>query len=122
MARHNQKGEEAERIACTHLEAHGLRLLKRNFNVRQGEIDLVMREADTTVFVEVRYRSRTDFGGAAESIDVRKQRRIARAAARYLQAHPRLAQGPSRFDVVSIEQAAASKPRIQWIKNAFMAE
>lgn len=122
MARHNIKGQQAEQLACDHLKARGLRLVKRNFNVPQGEIDLIMREGDTLVFVEVRYRTRRDFGTAAESIDWRKRRRLANAAARYLQAHPRQADRPSRFDVVSIDHPDGDRPDIQWIQNAFLVE
>jgi putative endonuclease len=121
MAQHNRKGQQAEALACKHLQAQGLNLVARNFNVRQGEIDLIMREGETTVFVEVRYRRRSTFGSGAESIDRNKQRRLIQAAARYLQQHPKLAKHPSRFDVVAISNDGDA-PDIQWIKNAFMAE
>ena len=109
-------GSDKERLACSFLTESGLRLLKRNYRCRQGEIDLVMREADTLVFVEVRFRSSTRFGTPAETVDVRKQRRLTTAARHYLQHNPNnLA---CRFDVIAISGA----DRIEWIRNAFNVE
>lgn len=113
------RGDAGEDEALAYLQARGLRLLQRNYRTPGrggGEIDLIMQAPDgTVVFVEVRQRSRTDFGGAAASIGVQKQRRIIFAAQHYLLRWRRLP--PTRFDVVIIE---ASGP--QWLQAAFDSE
>ena len=92
--------------------------LERNYHTRRGEIDLILldqtREGETLVFVEVRYRDGEGYGGAAASVDRHKQRRLAAAAAAYLQAHPERAEQPCRFDVVADEGG-----EIHWIRDAF---
>ncbi len=111
-------GAEAERLASRFLIAQGLELVARNVRSRGGEIDLVMRDGDTVVFIEVRYRSDARFGSAAESVDGRKQRRIVDCAAHYLQRNPALARAPARFDVVAIRPSHGAD-RLEWIRNAF---
>ena len=69
-------GQAAEQAACSYLTRHGLTLIARNFHARQGEIDLIMLDKDTLVFVEVRFRSRQDFGDAAASVTRSKQQKI----------------------------------------------
>lgn len=110
-----EQGAQAEALACDHLQAHGLTLVQRNYQVRAGEIDLIMREGNETVFVEVRQRSRPDWGSAAESVTASKRRRLSRAAQHYLQRH---GETPCRFDVVTID--GNGKP--QWLRHAFDAE
>ena len=110
------RGRWAEDEAARHLESHGLRISARNYRCRGGEIDLVCRDGATLVFVEVRQRQRGDFGGAAASITVAKQRRIALAAQHYLSAH-RLLDAPCRFDCVLIDGDA----RPDWLRDAFQA-
>ena len=95
-----------------------MRPLDANYRCRAGEIDLVMHDGDTLVFVEVRYRRRKRFGSGAESVDRVKQHRIIRAASRYLQQHPRWADNVCRFDVVSLS-GDEGDPEIEWIKHAF---
>jgi putative endonuclease len=112
-------GDQAEAAARQYLEGRGLTTVTRNFRCRQGEIDLVMLEASTHVFVEVRYRSQNRFGGAAESVDRRKQQRVITAAQHYLQRHPNAARGPCRFDVVAVSPAPDGGWQIDWIQNAF---
>jgi putative endonuclease len=90
-----------------------LRTLARNHRCRQGEIDLIMRDSGTLVFVEVRYRRSSAFGTPAESVDAAKRRRLAAAASHYLKSHP--SDLPCRFDVVAI----AGENCIEWIENAF---
>jgi putative endonuclease len=109
-------GEAKEELARRHLEGQGLRLLARNHRCRHGEIDLVMRDGATLVFVEVRYRSSERFGGAAQSVDAHKQRRLIAAAGHYLQGHPTTL--ACRFDVLAI----GADDRIDWIRNAFSVE
>ncbi|HEY2345250.1 MAG TPA: YraN family protein [Xanthomonadaceae bacterium] len=113
-------GAGFEAAARAYLEAAGLRLLVANARYRVGEIDLVMRDGDAIVFVEVRYRRGRDFGGSALSVDAIKQRKLAMAAQCFLAEHPALAKCPCRFDVVAVE-GAADAPRIEWIRNAFDA-
>ena len=103
----------SEDLALRYLKRRGLKLLRRNYYSRHGEIDLIMQDKDTLVFVEVRYRKHDDYGGAAESVDHHKQARIANTAERYLQAHSW--DGPCRFDIVAIE----GKAKPQWIVGAF---
>ena len=112
------KGAAAEGLACQYLVDRGLRLVARNVRSRGGEIDLVMLDADTVVFVEVRFRTNPRFGSAAESVDLRKQRRLSDCAAYYLQGHPEMAQHPARFDVVAIQPNADSN-QLEWIQDAF---
>ena len=113
-----ERGAAAERRAGAWLRRRGLHALDANYRCRAGEIDLVMRDGDTLVFVEVRYRSRDSFGGGAESVDRAKQRRLIRAASRYLQQHPRWANAVCRFDVVSLS-GDEGNPKIEWIRHAF---
>ena len=108
------RGREAEDRAARYLERGGLRLVERNFRVRGGEIDLICRDGKGLVFVEVRQRSRSDFGGAAASITTSKQRRIILAAQHYLAGQPEC---DCRFDCVLIEGE-----RLEWLKNAFSAD
>ncbi len=113
------RGAWAEDLACRHLLDQGLRLITRNYRCRYGEIDLVMRDAATIAFVEVRLRSRTDFGSGAESVDARKQARLLSSAEHYLQRHATLL-ADCRFDVVSIRRSADSH-QLEWIRHAFTA-
>lgn len=109
-------GAAAEELAARHLLAHGLRILERNFRVRGGEIDLIAQDGKSLVFVEVRLRSRADFGGAAASITVHKQQRIILAARHYLQTHGEQA---CRFDCVLLD--ALDAKTVEWLKGAFSA-
>ncbi len=113
-------GARAEQAALDHLLQHGLRLLARNHHCRQGEVDLILRSGETVVFVEVRYRRRSDFLHPAESVDRRKQRRIIHAARHYLATHPPLAGLNIRFDVIAATGDPA-RPDLEWYQNAFDA-
>jgi putative endonuclease len=110
------KGEAAEQLAANYLQGRGLRLVERNFRVRGGEIDLICRDGQTTVFVEVRLRSRSDFGGAAASITASKQARLILAARHWLQRH---GETPCRFDCVLLDRLESEN--IEWLRNAFCA-
>ena len=109
------RGKDAETTAWHYLQARGLRLLHRNYRSRRGEIDLVLQDKDSLVFVEVRYRRQSRFGTAAESVDRRKQSRLIACAHHYIQTHPDAARQPCRFDVVSISGSPAA---IEWIPLA----
>lgn len=110
------QGTAAETLACRYLEARGLTLVTRNFRCRSGELDLIMRDREQLVFVEVRSRRHARYGTPAESVTRVKQQRLLRAAAFYLQRqHLDL---PCRFDVVAILHAEG-EPRMEWIRDAF---
>jgi putative endonuclease len=115
-----EQGDAAEERAQRYLEGQGLRTVARNVHSRFGEIDLIMQHQQTLVFVEVRYRRSSRFGGAAASIDGKKQRRLIATAHSYLQQHPH--DGPCRFDVVAIGAIgtiSASPNGIEWLQNVF---
>ncbi|MEA3412739.1 MAG: YraN family protein [Pseudomonadota bacterium] len=112
MKSHLEAGALAEQWACEYLQRRGLKLLGRNYRCRMGEIDIIMRDAETVVFVEVRFRSHPGFGGALASIDARKQSRILAAASHYLQRHE--LRCPTRIDVVGVR----ARNRIDWLSNA----
>ncbi len=107
------QGEQHESEAARHLISAGLQLLESNYHSRQGEIDLIMQDGRTLVFVEVRYRKSNRFGGAAGSITPAKQRRIALTALHYLQSK-RQTNAICRFDAVTISASG-----LDWIKDAF---
>ena len=115
------RGAQVEDAALAHLLAHGLHLIARNAGFKVGELDLVMRDGDCVVFVEVRYRGSAAFGGGAASVDGRKQRRLVRAAQVFLQRFPSFAQAPCRFDVVEASGDPAH-PDLRWIRAAFRAD
>ena len=113
-------GNAAEDLASAHLERAGLRILMRNYRVRGGEIDCIALDGNTLVFVEVRLRRNTRFGGAAASIDNRKQQRIIHAARCYLLRYPRQAERPCRFDCILL--GSLNTDQLEWIKDAFQAD
>jgi putative endonuclease len=112
-------GKAAEALARQHLEQQGLRLLAQNWHCRRGELDLVMLDTDTVVFVEVRYRRHAAWGGAIESVDARKREKLTMAAMHFLQQESRWAKHPCRFDVIAINRKGNAPPQLNWIQNAF---
>ena len=113
-------GDSYEQRACAELERAGLKLLVRNYSTRHGELDLVMRDGDTVVFVEVRYRKSPSHGDAAASVTASKQARLILAAQHWLAAHPQHARRTCRFDVVSYD-GPADAIRRDWLRGAFEA-
>ncbi|MGZ8258446.1 MAG: YraN family protein [Methylotenera sp.] len=111
---HLKQGNAAEQIAATFLQQKGLILVEKNFRCIYGEIDLIMREAKTLVFIEVRLRSNANFGGAAMSINQSKQQKLTRTAERYLQIHGNSA---CRFDAILMQSTDINA--VEWIQNAF---
>lgn len=108
------RGAEAEAMAATFLEKKGLKVIYRNYRCRLGEIDLIALDGHTTVFIEVRQRASSAYGGAAYSITHTKKQRLLRAARHYLS---RLRSMPQcRFDALLIE---GEPPRLTWVRNAF---
>jgi putative endonuclease len=112
-------GEAGELAALRYLELKGLRLLLRNYRCRGGEIDIVMMDDTTLVLIEVRLRSDLRYGGAAASVDTRKQRRLAIAARHLLQKKPELARYRARFDVMALTPQVGSEMKIEWLRDAF---
>lgn len=113
-----QIGQEGERFAAELLIEQGLELLDKNVTFRVGELDLIMRDNKHLVFVEVRYRKATQFGGALGSITPTKQKRLTRAALMYLQKRRLMDKVPCRFDVVAVTEIEGLLQG-QWIKNVF---
>jgi putative endonuclease len=115
-----RSGAEGETLACRHLEDQGYRILARNFRCRSGEIDVVARHGDVTVFVEVKDRRGRSHGEGHESVTIGKRRRVVRAARLYAASHG-LFEAPIRFDVVSIERDSGGD-RIRHDPGAFDSE
>jgi putative endonuclease len=112
-------GKTGEDLACGELERRGYAIIARRHRCRGGELDVIARDGATLVFVEVKARKGQAFGGAAEAVTWRKQRRIVRLACEYVMQH-HLTDSPCRFDVVSI-QFDAGRPVIEVFQNAFPA-
>jgi len=125
VATTREQGEYTENLARQYLESKGFTLIEKNFNCRMGEIDLIMQDNSSLVFVEVRYRRNTYFGNGAESVTPSKQAKLVKTASLYLQRNTKLNQYPARFDVISITGSIATddinKINFDWIKNAFGA-
>ena len=107
-------GTRYEELACAYLKDHGLFVLQKNFRCRIGEIDIVAREGDTLVFVEVKYRSSSSLGHPEEAVSYYKQQKIIRTAQFYLCRYGISDNVPCRFDILAIEGET-----IRHIKNAF---
>jgi putative endonuclease len=114
------RGAAVEAAALAYLQRQGLQLLARNALSKVGELDLVLRDGTTIVFVEVRYRAHAGYGGGAASVDAGKRRKLVRAAQVFLKRHPSLAQWPCRFDVVDAS-GDPEAPDLRWIRAAFTA-
>src|SRR5256886_6225122 len=116
---HLRRGARGETLACRYLKRNGYKVLFRNFRGRSvGEIDVVCRDNDTLVFVEVKTRGGEDFGRPVEAVDREKRKRISRGALAWI----RMLDNPDiffRFDVVEVVIADDAKPRVELIKNAF---
>ena len=106
-------GAQAETLAAEFLAARGLAIVERNFRCRRGELDLIARDGEMLVFVEVRLRRRDDFGGAAASITAAKRARMIAAAGLYLAGLPRTP--PCRFDAIVMDSLDSA--RIEWLRN-----
>ncbi|MDM8545280.1 YraN family protein [Candidatus Venteria ishoeyi] len=118
IAKHLSDGQWAEQQAERYLLSQGLILLARNFSCTGGEIDRIMRQQQTLVFVEVRYRQS---GGALASINRAKQQKILKCSAHYLRCHKQAAINLAcRFDIITIE-GLKKQPTLHWIKDAFRA-
>jgi len=116
-----QSGRRAEELAVEFLRAAGCEILYRNYRRRLGELDIVARADGELVIAEVRMRTSNTWGGAAASVERRKQQRITRAANQLLQQHADLAAMPVRFDVLVVNDPYGPSPSIEWIRHAFEA-
>lgn len=113
-------GKRQEDLALNYLTRQGLKPLLANYHCRLGEIDLVMFDGDTLVFVEVRYRSRRDFGSALESVTYFKQQKIIKCARHLLMMRRDLRSLACRFDVVAVNpHEDLHQVTFSWVKNAF---
>jgi putative endonuclease len=114
-------GAHAEQWAQQYLETQGLAIVANNYRSPRGEIDLIMREENTLIFVEVRLRSNKQFGSAADSIDARKQQHLIHAAQHYLQSKKLWDQVPCRFDAICLikDPDNGNKYQVEWLRNAF---
>lgn len=120
MNSRQESGQTAESLACKHLEENGLRLVTRNWRCKRGELDLIMLDGKTLVFVEVRFRKHLGWGGALESVDLRKRGKLILAAQQFLQTDPRWNKSQCRFDVVAIEPDKQHDSfQLNWLKSAF---
>jgi putative endonuclease len=120
-----QTGKRAEQAALDYLRQAGLKLITRNFNGKRGEIDLIMSQRgqlqrNILVFIEVRYRRSTAYGGAGASVNHTKRSRIIRTASRFLQTHSKYQSWPCRFDVIAVT-GPANAMIIKWLVSAFDA-
>lgn len=111
-------GQQAETWVLGYLQKQGLELVTRNFRCHRGEIDLILRDKQDLVFVEVRYRLHKNYGTGIDSINGTKQRKIIHSAEYYLYSQ-KLWDHPCRFDVVGVTLDLADKIEITWEKNAF---
>jgi putative endonuclease len=112
-------GFDAERLATRFLKRQGLIPITKNFRCRLGEIDLIARDGDAIVFVEVRYRARSRFSRAGLTVDIHKQRKLIRTAAMFTARRSQYANSIMRFDVVAIDVDERGNKNIDWIKDAF---
>ena len=119
LTQRQRAGQRAEQLAAEFLRAQGCEILERNYRRRLGELDLIARERGVLVIAEVRTRASAAFGGAAASVDRRKQQRIARAALQLLQQRADLARLPVRFDVLVVSGLEGARPHVEWIRHAF---
>jgi putative endonuclease len=117
----NNTGAAAELRAEHYLQQQGLTTRAKNYRTKQGEIDLIMSEGATLIFVEVRLRSNKQFTSAAETVDYRKQQKLIKTAQQFLQEQGLLDKASCRFDVIALNKLTDDNAHIDWIKNAFGA-
>lgn len=117
-AEHLAKGQRAELAAEKLLREHHYTIISKNFNCRFGEIDLIALYKNEIIFLEVRYRSSKQFGSAAETVTISKQRKIIKAAQAFLQSQPQHSKKIMRFDVIGFDGST----NIEWLKGAFLGQ
>lgn len=122
QTRTQSTGQRAEDEAYKYLIRKGLKAVTRNYRCKYGEIDLIMQDDNTLVFIEVRYRKNIRFGSSAETVTIGKQKKLIIAAQHFMQSEPKRQSGPCRFDVVALSPGTTLKNSglaIDWIRNAF---
>lgn len=112
------KGNYAEQLALDYLIERGLILVEKNISSRYGEIDILMRDEEEWVFVEVRFRKSQHYGGGLESVDRSKQRKLINTAEHYMQSHHKTHFDSCRFDMIEIS-GDINTPKINWLQDAF---
>ncbi len=122
MTEHIKIGQAVEQYALNYLNNAGLTHIVSNWSCQFGEIDLIMLAQDTLVFVEVRYRKHTHFGGALDSIDKRKRQKLIKTSEQFLTEHPQWLEHPCRFDVITAHPNSTQVLTIDWIQDAFETE
>ena len=113
-------GQRAENVAADFLRDQGLEILERNYLRRLGELDIVACDREVLVVAEVRTRASNRYGGAAASVDARKQQRLIRATSQLLQQRRELSHLRVRFDVIAVSELEAEGGRVEWIRHAFL--
>ena len=123
-----RKGHAYENLAKHYLKKKGLSLITTNYTCQCGEIDLIMKDGETLVFIEVRYRSNKQYGSALESVNTKKQRKIIQSAQSFLQHSPWATKLNCRFDVLGISPSAHQLANshdtlleVNWIQSAFIS-
>lgn len=117
MSKTSETGARYEQLAAKHIQDSGLAIVTQNYRSKGGEIDLIAKDSNTIVFIEVKYRRHTSFGSAIEQVTQSKMHKLRRCAEHYIQ-YNNIKQ-PCRFDVIGISGDHAAAPNIDWIKNAF---
>ena len=112
MQNSRDRGQDAELACCKYLQQQGLKLLAKNYHGRRGELDLIMRDNNTVVFVEVRFRKNDAYGSALESITSSKQEKLRITAEQYLQTETKLKNG--RFDVVAMTEKVQNNGSVSY--------
>lgn len=113
-------GDRYEDVAENYLKNQGLKTIERNFTCAIGEIDLIMLDSHTLVFIEVRYRKSSHFGSAVETVGTAKQRKIILTAENFLSQHKKYQLSSCRFDVFGIDKTDTGQLQFNWIQHAFM--
>jgi len=111
-------GELKETIACEYLKKNGLSVIQRNYQCSRGEIDIIARDGNVTVFAEVRFRNSANYGHPLETVTWHKQKKLLATAKHFIQRHRDFADYPCRFDVLAITLNRGSN-ELEWIQNAF---
>ncbi len=111
-------GPRGEEIAVAYLQQKGYSIVERNYRLRFGEIDIIARDGETIVFVEVKTRKSIRFGSPFDAVDLRKQKKMSRVALAYLSSC-RLLDSPARFDVVAVLLRRGSQPEVEIVQDAF---
>ncbi|MCX7798136.1 MAG: YraN family protein [Melioribacter sp.] len=118
MINKRKRGKEGEELACKYLTELGYKILKKNYQLNHGEIDIIAEDGDTLVFVEVKYRKSIEYGHPEDSITKRKQKQIKKTAEAYIYKN-NITNQSCRIDVISILHLPDKEPEIIHYKNAF---